>query len=195
MTRGLTTDALTAVRANAAFGTIAVQLNFVSGMFRACDLPPPRSLLIDGDEFFGIGAVGSVSKISESGELASNGITLQLSGIPRDMVSVALGEEYQNRPATIWHVPLDDQWRQLGDPIVIFRGRMDTMPITIGETATIGMTVKSRLADWERLNGRRFSDWDQKQRYPTDRGFEYAAAMESRQVVWPARAWFERHPG
>jgi hypothetical protein len=73
----------------------------------------------------------------------------------------------------------------ISNPIVVFSGFMDTMVINDGgETATIQVTVENRLIEFERTRVRRYTAEDQKIDFPTDKGLEFVAEMEEKEIVW-----------
>lgn len=187
MTRGLQPAALAAVTAEVVTRTMAVELDFLSGVVRYAGCP--QDLVIGGNAFLGIGGLGGISAAAEGAELRSYGLTLSLAGIPRDIVAVALAEPYQGRRGTVWEVPLSAAGAPVADPIVIFRGRMDTMDVQLGETATVRLQLENRLADWDRPRMRRYTDEDQQAAFPGDKGFRFVAATTEKEIVWPARTF------
>lgn len=189
MSRGMTGAATLAVLGESVRRTVACALEFDSATVRLCGAP--YSIVLGGEEFLGVGQLGSIGATEEGADLAAYSMTLALAGIPRDSVAAALTEPYQNRRATVWDVPLDDNWQPIADPVVIFRGRMDQMKIQLGAHATVQITLQNRLADWERPRIQRFSDEEQQRRYPTDLGLSFAASMETREITWPASGWFK----
>ena len=161
---------------------VLVQLDFASGTVRVCNAG--YSFEWDGHVWTGLGNMGGISAVSEGEDLEMYGVTLTLSGVPPELIAVALGSGYQGRPATIWLAPLDSEYRLINDPSIIFKGRMDTMPIEVGAQASIQLTVESRLVDWERPRDRRFNHPDQIAEYPADKGLEYVAQMAEKELVW-----------
>lgn len=188
MTRGLTTSASAAVQGEIVARTMAVELDFPSGFVRWNGTP--RDITFAGRTFLGIGMLGSISVIEEGAELRAYGLTLQVSAIPRDMVSIALGQNYSGRRATLWEVPLSQYDEPVADPFIVFRGRMDQMDISVGTSATVTVRLENRLADWERPRIRRYTDADQKTRYPTDQAFRFVSATTDKELVWPAKGFF-----
>jgi hypothetical protein len=62
---------------------------------------------------------------------------------------------------------------------------MDTMGIEdSGDTANIGLTAESRLIDLERSRERRYTSEDQKIDYPNDKGLEFIADLQDKEIVW-----------
>lgn len=159
-----------------------VQLDFVSGTLRACSAA--YDFAWGGYTWVGAGNLAAIQPIEEGAELQMYGVQLQLSGIPAAYVSVALNQNYRGRPATIYLAPLNSSYMVLADPVVAFSGRMDTMQLEVGHTATITVTAESRLTDWERARVRRYNSEDQQQVYPGDLGFQYVPQMVEKQIVW-----------
>lgn len=188
MTRGLTTAAAAAVQAEVVLRTAAVELLFDSGAVRLNGSLMP--ITIGGEEFLGIGSLGTISEIAEEQELQSAGITLRLAGIPRGMVTLAMAEACQGRPCTVWEVLMDRETGQVIDsPVIVFAGSLDTMSVQLGETATVEVAAIDELADMDRPNLARFSDEDQRREHPADRFFEFAARMVEAELVWPAASF------
>lgn len=191
MSRGLTVAAATAVTDERPCRTVAVALDFPSGWVRING--SPVDLTIGGNLFTGIAGLGAISAVDEAAELRSYDLTVSLSGVPVDAVSLALAEAYQGRAGVVWEVPLSrTTGAPIADPIVVFRGRMDTMTIEMGQTATVTVTLQNRLADWERPRVLRYTDEDQKRLHPGDKGLEFVPATTEKQIVWPAAAWWDK---
>lgn len=160
-----------------------VELEFVSGTLRVCNAG--YSFTWGGHKWVGLGELGKISGISEGQELQMYGCTLELSGIPLEYIAESLNPaDYQGQPATIWLAPLDDEYQILADPVITFQGRMDTMAVQLGETATIQLSVESKLVDWERPRVRRYNHEDQIAEYPDDMGLEFIPQMVEKELVW-----------
>ena len=182
MSRGLSAGALDVVQGDVVVGTMAVDLAFDGGPVRWNG--GQSDIVIGSTTYLGIGTLGSISPIEETADLQAAGMTVQVSGIPRDMVTIALAEYYQNRPATIYridHAP--DDWATLY-PYVLFRGRMDQMDIQLGRTAMVTIRLQNRLADWARPRLRRYTDEDQRRLYPDDGAFSFVSATTEKTITW-----------
>jgi hypothetical protein len=188
MSRNLTTAAAAAATAEVVDRTLAVELLFDGGAVRLNGSLVP--ITIGGQEFAGVGTLGGISEIAESADLQSHGITLRLSGIPRDSVALVMAEPCQGRRCTVWEVWLDKATGAvIGDPAIVFRGRMDTMQARLGETATVEVTAEDRLTDMDRPNLARYTDEDQRRLFPGDAFFAFVPATVEAEVVWPAASW------
>lgn len=189
MSRGLTVAAINAVTDETPLRTVAIEMDFPSGFVRING--SPTSLYLGGNEFLGVGGLGAITVVEEAAELRAYDLSVQLSGVPRDSVALALTEAYQGRRGTVWEVPLDrSTWQPVADPIIVFRGRMDQMDIRIGDTATISVKLLNRLADWDRPRIRRYTDADQQAKHPGDNGFRFVATTTEKTIEWPSKAYF-----
>jgi hypothetical protein len=189
MTRGLSGTVAAAVTQERVARTVAVELDFPSGIARWN--ASPATITIGGNAFLGVGVLGTISVTEESAELRAYGLTLTLSGIPRDAISLALLQGFQNRRGTVWEVPLNpDTFAVLASPVIIFRGRMDTCDVQLGDTATVQVQLENRLADWERPRMRRYTDEDQQQVHPGDTGFRFLPSTTEKQINWPSADYF-----
>ena len=136
--------------------------------------------------FTGAGTLGAVSPVEEATELRATGLDLTLSGIPTEVLSLALSEPYQGRTATVWLGALDtNTYALIADPYQAFQGRMDVMTVNDGgESATITISVEGRLIDLERTRERRYDDTDQRIDFELDRFFEFVPRLQDIQIVW-----------
>lgn len=159
-----------------------VELDFVSGFVRATNAG--YDFQWNGHTWVGLGQLGGISQIQEGRDLEMHGCSLTLSGIPPEFISLALSDEYQGRDATIYTAILDANHQIIADPIITFKGRMDTMKIAMGQTATIELSIESMLTDWERPRVRRYNHEDQISEYPNDKGFEFVTQMVEKELVW-----------
>lgn len=164
---------------------LLVKMQFDSGTLRVWsgrgDLP------FNSETYLGIGDLGKISQIEEGIEQRAFGISLQLSGVASSNVSLALSEELQNRKLEVWLGFFDSSYALVVDPVLLFRGRMDTMDIKLGKTATIVVTGESRLIDWARPRIRRYTDGDQQERFPGDLGFQFTSDASDKEIVWGAQ--------
>lgn len=182
MSRNLASLTLAAAQQPVVRPVLLVRLDFASGV--VCATSAPFDISHQGESYAGVGNLGSISAVPEGAELQGYAVQLSLSGIPAGLVSLALLDAYQGRDAQVWLGLLDAAHQLAGAPLLVFRGRMDTMDLELGESATITLTVQSRLADWERPRLRRYTHEDQQSVYPDDLGLEYVAQMAEKTIYW-----------
>ncbi len=143
-------------------------------------------LVFNSQTYTGVGDLGKISEIEEGIEQRPFGIALEISGIDPSNISLALSEELQNRKAQVWLGFFNSSYVLITSPVLLFKGRMDTMNIKLGKTATIVVTAESRLIDWSRPRIRRYTNADQNERFPGDKGFEFISDTTEKEIVWGA---------
>lgn len=161
---------------------LAVELLFDTGEVRLWSGLTP--LVVDGVTYTGAGALLGVSAVEETSEVAARGANMTLSGIPSEIISLALNEDYQGRVAKVYFGLLNVT---SGAPemVEIFSGLMDQMNIEdTGVTLTVELTVENRLIDLERARIRRYTSEDQKRFYPNDLGFDFVNDLQDKEIVW-----------
>jgi len=162
---------------------VLVYLDFVSGAVRVTNAG--YTVTWGGYNWLGIGNLGGIDAIQEGAALQMYGCSLTLTGIPPELIAEGLTpSDYQGRTATIYLAPLTEHYAFIADPVVVFKGRMDVADIELGETATISMTVESRLVDWERPRTRRYNHEDQIAAHPGDMGMQYVDQVVSMDLKW-----------
>lgn len=140
----------------------------------------------DGHTFTGTGHMGTLSPIGESRDLKANGVMLSLSGIPTELVTLALADDTQGSVAKIWLAPMAQTGAFAADPLEIFEGIIDVCPIEdSGDTCTINVQLERELID-RRINNRRYTHEDQQIDYPGDMFFEFVAGLVDKEVTWGA---------
>lgn len=128
--------------------------------------------------------LGKVSGVEEGAEQQAYNVTVSMSGIQTESVSLVLSENPQGRPAWIWAAFLDAEHRIIPDPVLVFAGRMDTLALDYGDSSEVALTIESRLADWARTRGGRYTDAEQQSRCPGDKFFEFVAQATDKELTW-----------
>jgi hypothetical protein len=138
--------------------------------------------------------------------MEAKGAVLTVSGIASSFLSLALQEPYQGRTCIIYFgVVLTVEnllqesgfylLKEDGEKIIlestgvtlteIFAGELDQMNIEENvETATISITAENVLIKLNRPVVRRFTNEDQKSRFPSDIGLQYIATLQDREIFW-----------
>lgn len=183
MARTLPSALVTATTATQLTPFLAVQLEFDSGTVRYWS--GYGTMTIGGSSFTGVGTLGSITPIEETEDLSARGLTIQLSGIPSALISLALSEDYQGRKASIFFGALNADTGAVLDVVTVFAGRMDVMTITDdGQSATISFAVENRLIDFQRTRESRYTHEEQIRRYAGDNGLEYVAGLQDKVIYW-----------
>ena len=183
MSRGLTNDLITEVTARQLRPIILLKAEFDSGDLLLWS--GIGSITYDGDIYTGAGNLINISEIGETTNIEAQGATFVLSGIPSSLLSIALNEPYQGRPITCFFGCLDGNGALIADPVILFKGTADVVQIDeTGETCTIGLQAENRLIDLKRAKPRRYTPEDQKQEYPADRGLDFVASLQEKEIIW-----------
>lgn len=183
MARTLSAGVLTEIAKSVVRPALLATFDFATGAVRVWT--GTRSITFGGNTFTGLGDLVNVSPIQEVRGTRPNGLTFTLNGVPSASVTIALADSYRGRTCTLWLAFIDANEALISDPVQIFSGRMDTMKIVdTGETSSITVQAESRFIELERSRERRYTDQDQKQFFPGDRGLEYVAGLQEREIPW-----------
>lgn len=183
MTRSSTTALNTAFEGDSLSPFFAVELEFPDETLNYWT--GYGSITFDSKTFTGAADFLSLDIGSESTELQAIGATLVISSIAPANIALALTTDYQGSPLRIWFGALTTSGGVIADPYMVFEGKMDTMTVTDGSnSSTLAITAESNLIDLNRTRVRRYTDQDQKERHPTDRGFEYVVSVQDMQIPW-----------
>lgn len=143
------------------------------------------NLTWDSQTWTGTSRFGRLSKIEETAELRAAQMQMSLNGIDSSIISIALAEDYQERPGSVWIGFLDSAGAVVADPYKFFGGRMDVMFLEDdGETANIALTIENRIVDFERPAEGVVTHEDQQMRYAGDLGLEFIAPLRDAQIRW-----------
>lgn len=165
-------------------------------------------LVVDGVTYSGTGELLSISEVKETADISAAGANLSLSGVPTDIISLALQVPYQGRLCRIKFGLLDTKRNVLllengstllledGNAIdidpatpaltTLFVGYMDQMNIDEGpETSTINVAVENNLiAKLNKPIVNRYTSESQKSRYPGDLAFDFVPDLQDRPPAW-----------
>ncbi len=146
-----------------------------------------------GEVYTGAGRLAQIEPIQETRETIASGVTMSLLIIPTadqpdavdEVLNIALGEEYQGRPVTIWQAQVDHtDGTLIGDPFVRFKGKLDVMEDSeLPQAAIIRLTAENRLIDLERPRRRTYTPEDQKTSHANDTFFDEVAALQNREIT------------
>ena len=182
MARTVTAASKAAAQSEVCTPVQLVELDFSGGFLRLTT--SPHNIVFDGDTYSGIGKCGSLSQVEEASEQKAYSINVTLSGVASDLISVALGQEYQGRSGKVWLGFINSSGALIADPMVSFSGRMDTMDLSLGATGKLSVIIQSRLADWERPRLSRYTNEEQQALYSGDKGFEFVSQMVEKTIIW-----------
>jgi len=133
--------------------------------------------------YLGAGQLLNISTVEETTEIQAVGANFTLSGIKSEYLSLALQTPYQGRECKVYFGNLATGVAPAF--LEIFSGEMDQMNIVeASDTCTIAVTAENALIKLERPVVRRLTNIDQQSRYPTDKGLEYVAYLQDKEIFW-----------
>lgn len=181
MSRDITAAVQTIVDSSEVQPFLLFEGEFASGYVRAWS--GFGNLSWDSQTWTGTGTLLSISNVQETSDGSAQGITAILSGIPSDLISLALSDVRQGASGKVWLGFLDNGI--VADPILIFEGRLDIPSIEEnGDSSSISITYESRLIDLSRSREIRYTHEEQQSLYAGDLGCEYIAALQDKQITW-----------
>jgi hypothetical protein len=204
MSRDLSNITIESISEDVVYPFFATELRFVDNIIRMWT-GQGTLVLEDGTEWIGLGQLLSISSIEETSEMAVKGATITLSGIPSELLSLALSTPYQGRVAKIYFGTFlrDSLLQETGNYILLegggrinlesmskgfnelFSGYMDQMNIEeSGETSSIELAVENKLIDLERARVARFTSGYQKSIYPDDDGLNFIEDLQDKKIPW-----------
>jgi hypothetical protein len=182
MSRDIPAQLLGNLSDNVVHPFFAIELNFDSGSLRLWT--GVGTLTYEGQDYVGTGTLLAISSIEETSEIAVRGATLTLSGVPSEVISLALTSPYQGRVCNIYFGTKDKTLNTVSLTSV-FSGYMDQMNISEGpDTSTIELQVENKLIDLERARVARFTSSYQKSIYPQDLGLDFVESLQDKDIVW-----------
>ena len=113
MSREISADIQTALDDDVIYPFFAVELKFDGDQVLRL-WTGQGTLVYNGSEWFGAGQLLNIDTIEETTEIAAKGATITLSGVPTEVLALALTEPYQGRAATVYFgmlnkTPLQDE--------------------------------------------------------------------------------------
>lgn len=205
MTRDLSESTLEAISDDVVYPFFAAELKFDGDQTLRMWTGQGTLVLEDGTEWVGLGTLLNISAIEETSEMAVKGATLTLTGVPSEVLSLALSQPYQGRVCNIYFGTFSKGsiLQESGSYILlqdgstinlettsqgfneIFSGYMDQMNISEGpDTSTIELMVENKLIDLERARVARFTSGYQKSVYPGDLGLDFVEDLQDKDISW-----------
>lgn len=183
MSREISPASLAAANADVVRPALFFEGEFATGWVRLWS--GAHEIEWDGKVWMGAGALLSVGPVAETTDQSAQGFTAALSGIPTDVIALALGEARQGKAGTAWLGFFDEAGALIVDPLEMFQGRLDVPSIEeSAETATVTITYESGRIDMGRPRERRYTSEDQKRDYPDDLGFDFVEAITELELTW-----------
>lgn len=135
---------------------------------------------INGEVYIGGGIALAFGEVEETSQIEATGTKIIMSGIDSSIISLALSENYEGAPVTLYlgeHSTID--------LIEMGSGTLDQMLIDDDTgTCTITANVENILIDLERPRVLRYTHEDQQLLHPGDMIFEFVADIQNKEINW-----------
>lgn len=146
-----------------------------------------------GYRWQGTGALIGIDGLQTGSGTVAPQTTFTLSGVDSEIVSMAVqgSSRVKDRLVRVWLQYFDvsgasQVYGNLGEPITIWTGRMDTLKLTASATSRqVTLSAESLWANRNRPPYGYYSDRDQNARFPGDRGLEQVASLVRKSIKWP----------
>jgi hypothetical protein len=159
------------------------ELKFSSGTGYYTNLPAEDGFFYNGNTYLATRGLANISEIEEK-EGQAGGMTLSLTGISQAHIAAVLSEPVQGRTAIVRLVVLDTTTEPPTATVEesIYTGLMDVQ-VFDESNATVSVALESRFVEWDRPNLFRYTDEDQRARYPNDGFLKHISQMENRTII------------
>jgi len=183
MSRDLSSPMITAIESNYIRPALLAKLTFKTGIEYVWS--GAGTLSFGGNNYRGVGSLGSIGAISEGTEVRADGTTLMLSGIDPAILGECLNEVQLGAPATIYFALLDQSNAIVGTPYPLFDGVVDAPAVTVApDTVSISLALENRMTNLQRPTNRRYTAADQHLQYPNDTGFNWVEILNDIALRW-----------
>ena len=102
MSRDLSVNTIEAINEDTVHPFFAVELMFDGNNVLRMWTGQGTLVIADGTEWSGLGTLINISTVEETSELAVKGATITLTGVPSEVISLALSQPYQGRVCNIY---------------------------------------------------------------------------------------------
>lgn len=199
----MTAAMATALAAPVLYPALLCQMNFANSNVNVWS--GLGNVAWNGNTYTGLGDFAGISTISEDSTVEAKNVTLDLSGVPLNIIStettqdlyLALYELNVLQPCQIYLALRYANGAIISDPILSYRGMMDKGTIDIGATTmSLSISLENILVDLNRPSERRFTADDQKMDMPyltakyglsantVDNAFNFVAGLQEQTVYW-----------
>ncbi|MDH1897845.1 hypothetical protein [Aeromonas caviae] len=181
---GLDPEVLAALSQPHVAALYALKLDLVSGISRLHS--SLGELVIGGEVYYGVGAMGSVSPQKEQLSTSPTKLTIGLTGLDNSLLAEVMRERIVDRTAWLYLVVMGEDGVPL-NACLQFKGRIAQTPVKAGRTNTIQLTISNIFEDWQKGLNRRNTDESHRRDNPGDRFFRYQDQMTDRSIYFGSK--------
>lgn len=175
MSRGINATTIAALQTDAFNMCHLIQFDFTS-VVRITDWN--RDVVALGNTFTSSAHLLEIGQSAESSEPRINSMDITLSAVSQEYVAIFLTNDYTDVRARVWKAVLGANDAIVGDPFIIFDGRVANFSMADdGTDSRISIEVSSHWKDFELRKGRRTNRNSQQSYFPADKGMDFAGTV------------------
>ncbi|EKY6155071.1 hypothetical protein VCM52_001158 [Escherichia coli] len=163
---------------------MAIRLLLPSGTCRAHS--GVGTIVINGEPYYGVGALGSIQPIRSSSDSSPTQVQLQITGFDSSLVATILNEKCRGAGAYIYLVAIGDNGYPLAADL-LYGGFIAKTGLAAGKENAITVVLSNKFERWSIAKPDRFTDESWKKRHKGDRIFRYVAQMSERPIYWGSK--------
>ena len=145
-------------------------------------------ITIDGETYYSSANFMEISEITETSETKATGLNVVFSGIDSSILSSSLTQTQQGVDVVLYFGVLATSSNAnvvVDTPYQLFNGTVDRVTISEArDTSTIKFAIENKLIALEKPLDFRYTDQDQKHFFPNDKGLEFVADLQDKNIVW-----------
>jgi len=184
--RTLSTPALAALQARTVPAAVLIEMDLTSAL-NLCT--SNINLVVSGTTYYGTRGLGRIGAAQNTPAEVRN-LSFELSGVPSDIVALALNEPVQGKAVRLKLALLDPTSFAVLDAQPFWQGLLDTMNIADNTSgATITVTAEHAGIDLTRPASSFYTDAEQQALNPGDRFFQYTSTQVDQRIVWPDKTY------
>lgn len=187
MSRDISASVIALLDNNTIYPVNLFELEFDSSTLHLWD--GDGDLSWDGETWLSNGWVYGYSTIGETDSIQANGVTITITGIPSELLSMVLSESKHKHTGIIYQSFLDASGDMIADsscPSQLFKGYLDYVEIVDnpqGQSRLV-LSYEHELIKLGKGVERAYTAEDQKSEYSADKGFDYVASLAKWRGYW-----------
>lgn len=182
MSRSLHADVLTEIAKDSFTTCLLVEFSLLSTVHRLTDAS--HDLVYNSNTYSASDYFLDFDSVNESSEVRVGSVSMMLSSIGSTHTNELSSGQYIGKQFLAYRAFLDSSGAIIGDPILIYDGRVDGYSISdSGDSSTITVSIASHWSDFGKKSGRKTNPNSQKLHFSSDEGFEFSA-MSVTDIKW-----------
>lgn len=139
----------------------------------------------NGAVWTGAGALGNISPIQHTSDIAIQEINFTLVGVDPSVVAT-LNDNVRNLSGKAWLACIDESGNVVRDPFQVIDSQLDYQSLSAADdgTVSISITARSGFYTLDRALDEVWSSQDQKLQFPDDTGLDMISSLQNQNLQW-----------